>query len=211
MTRVGVVDYGVGNLRSVSNALAHLGARPLVSGEASQLEGCDRLVLPGVGAFAHGMQALKERGLDAFVRGWAAGQRPLLGICLGMQLLLEASSEFGETPGLGILPGRVDALPQLGSSRQVPLRLPHVGWAALQSRAEPAPDLLDGVPQEARFYFVHSYACRAEHPDCAATAGYRGIRFAAFLRRGQVLGVQFHPEKSGPPGLRLLRNFVTMP
>lgn len=209
MTRVGVVDYGVGNLRSVSNALAHLGAQPLVSGEASQLEGCDRLILPGVGAFGHGMKALQARGLDAFLRRWAAGHRPLLGICLGMQLLLEVSSEFGETPGLGILPGRVDALPEL-APMQATLRLPHVGWAALHTLGDPAPALLTGVPPEARFYFVHSYACRPEHPACVSTAGYLGVRFAALLRRDQVLGVQFHPEKSGPSGLCLLRNFLTM-
>jgi glutamine amidotransferase len=210
VTRVGVVDYGVGNLRSVTNALLHLGARPVVSGQASELERCDRLVLPGVGAFPHGMEALRLRGLDDFVRGWAAGGRPLLGICLGMQLFLDASSEFGETPGLGILPGRVDALQDL-TSPQVPLRLPHVGWAALQPGGAPAPGLFDGVLPQATFYFVHSYACRAEHPACAATAGYAGVRFAACLRRDQVLGVQFHPEKSGPSGLRFLCNFLEMP
>lgn len=207
MIRVGVIDYGVGNLRSVSNAVSHLGAEPVVSSQAAELSQCDRLILPGVGAFAHGMQALRERGLDAEIVRWAGAGKPLLGICLGMQLLLESSSEFGHAPGLGIVPGHIDALDRLPQAAQA-LRLPHVSWAPVRPVSPAADPLLRGLSPEATFYFVHSYALSADNPHCLAESDYLGVRFAAVVGSGSVFGVQFHPEKSGPAGLQLLQNFL---
>jgi len=213
--------------QSYLDAVTRTGGVPIVLPaiadiHAALLQRCDGIVITGgddidvrpFGVALHPeaqvMDPARQAAEFALLRALdAQADMPLLGICLGMQLLLEVSSEFGETPGLGILPGRVDALPEL-APMQATLRLPHVGWAALHTLDDPAPALLTGVPPDARFYFVHSYACRPEHPACVSTAGYLGVRFAALLRRDQVLGVQFHPEKSGPSGLRLLRNFLTM-
>jgi glutamine amidotransferase len=213
MMRVGVIDYGVGNLRSVANALQHIGAEAVVTSDPVELGRCERLILPGVGAFAHGMQALSQRRLDGFVRDHAASGTPLLGICLGMQMMMELSTEFGRTPGLGLVPGAVDQFqPSADRPETAPtFRLPNVNWLGLRptERAEGlALRLLEDVTPESRFYFVHSFCGAPDGPGAAAVATYDGVTFAAVISRGNVAGAQFHPEKSGPDGIRMLRNFI---
>lgn len=190
--RVGIVDYRMGNLASVSKALEKHGVEPLVSALPGELEECDLMVLPGVGNFAAGMQNLNELSLADFVVEWAEADRPLLGICMGMQLFFEESDE-GPAKGLGILPGRVEKFTE-------GLKIPHMGWNTLRSAGSAPFKDADGK----YFYFVHSYACvPSDESDVAAWCDYGG-EFAAAVHRGKVHGVQFHPEKSSDDGLALL-------
>jgi len=204
-----IVDYGVGNLRSVQKALEHVGAPATISSDPAALEpGAAEtpggIVLPGVGAFGDGMAELRRRGLVAPLRRQAAAGRPLLGICLGMQLLFESSEEMGEHRGLGLLPGRVVRFPP------GPLKVPHVGWNRLRPGRQSPPGqhpLLAGIAEGAYAYFVHSYYAEPAEPgDVLATTDY-GLEFAAVVGRGRVWGAQFHPEKSQEVGLQLLANF----
>ncbi len=203
MITVAVVDYGMGNRRSVEKALEHVGARALITRERAALEEADALVVPGVGAFPHGMRNLIELGLDERIRAAAAAGKPVLGICLGMQLLFERSQEHEVTDGLGLLAGEVSLLDGGG------LRIPHIGWNDVRFE-RPSP-LTAGLPGEGcAFYHVHSLAARPEDPaDVIATTEY-GERFATVVSHGNVFGVQFHPEKSSRDGLALLSNFVTL-
>ena len=203
MITVAVVDYGMGNRRSVEKALEHVGARALITREPAALEEADALVVPGVGAFPHGMRNLIELGLDERIRAAAAAGKPVLGICLGMQLLFERSQEHEVTDGLGLLAGEVSLLDGGG------LRIPHIGWSDVRFE-RPSP-LTAGLPGEScAFYHVHSLAARPEDPaDVIATTEY-GERFATVVSHGNVFGVQFHPEKSSRDGLALLSNFVTL-
>jgi glutamine amidotransferase len=200
---VAVVDYGMGNRRSVEKALEHVGARALITREPAALEAADALVVPGVGAFPHGMRNLIELGLDERIRAAAAAGKPVLGICLGMQLLFERSQEHEVTDGLGLLAGEVSLLDGGG------LRIPHIGWSDVRFE-RPSP-LTAGLPGDScAFYHVHSLAARPEDPvDVIATTEY-GERFATAVSHGNVFGVQFHPEKSSRDGLALLSNFVTL-
>jgi glutamine amidotransferase len=203
---VTVVDYGVGNMNSVINALRHLGATVTVSDDPNVVARAERLVLPGVGAFPDGMRLLKERGLDAALTEAVGRERPLLGICLGMQLLFDASDEFGDTPGLGFVPGRVVRLaPEPG------FKVPQIGWNRLQpaeGRAW-ADSLLATTAPETMVYFVHSFApVLADAGDLLAWSHYGGRRVSAVIRRHSVSGCQFHPEKSGPAGLQILDAFL---
>ena len=195
---IAIVDYGVGNLRSVQKALERVGADAVVTADPGALDPARGVVLPGVGAFGDGMEQLQVRGLvEPLLRQVAAG-KPLLGICLGMQLLFEESEEMGRYAGLALLPGRVVRFPE-GH-----LKVPHIGWNQLQVRDDP---LLAGIADGSYAYFVHSYyVAPAEVQDVLATTEY-GIQFAAVVGRGRVWGAQFHPEKSQEVGLRLLQNF----
>jgi len=192
-----IVDYGVGNLRSVERALVHAGAEPLITADPDQLERAQGLVLPGVGAFAAAVGKLSENGLGRRVADLARRGKPVLGVCLGYQLLFEESTEGGRHKGLGLLPGRVVLVE--GSKH-----LPVIGWSRLKQTA--ASSLWDGVADEAYFYFVHSYAPESSDSAIACTAHSP----AAAAARGNVMGTQFHPEKSGTDGLRVYRNFVAM-
>ena len=195
---IGVLDYGMGNVRSVLNALAFLGATGKLVADAASAGEAERLILPGVGAFGAGMRRLDERGLAEALPGLVADGRPLLGVCLGMQLLADGSSEHGEHAGLGLIPGRVDRL------EVAPLRIPHVGWNQIAIRRRSK--LLEGLPEDPTFYFVHSYEfCPAEQQTITATTDY-GRDVTAVVEDGAVLGAQFHPEKSQADGLQLLRN-----
>lgn len=212
MTRIAVFDYGVGNLRSVANALAHIGCEPVVSDDPVELGMCDRAILPGVGAFAYGMAALQARGLDAAVLDFASRKKPLLGICLGMQMLGVSSTEFGFTPGLALVEGRVDRL-EAPVGAPGPWRLPNVGWLPLRAtgRAQGfGARLLSEIGAGETFYFVHSFALPADASTTAANAWYAGTEFASVVVRDNIVGTQFHPEKSGPAGLKFLRNFCVM-
>ena len=196
MTRVAIIDAGGANLGSVRYAFERLAARPYIARDADELAGAERIVLPGVGAAAPAMARLRERGLDAAVR---AAQVPVLGICLGMQLLHERSDE-GDQPCLGILRGRVRRLrPATG------LRVPHMGWNVLRGIARHC-RLLDGIAERAACYFVHGYAIQVGIDTVAMTA--HGDAFAAVVRRGRYCGTQFHPERSGAVGARVLANFL---
>ncbi len=196
MTRVAIIDAGGANLGSVRYAFERLAARPYIARDADELAGAERIVLPGVGAAAPAMARLRERGLDAAVR---AAQVPVLGICLGMQLLHERSDE-GDQPCLGILRGRVRRLrPATG------VRVPHMGWNVLRGIARHC-RLLDGIAERAACYFVHGYAIQVGIDTVAMTA--HGDAFAAVVRRGRYCGTQFHPERSGAVGARVLANFL---
>jgi glutamine amidotransferase len=196
---VAIIDYGVGNLRSVEKAFAAMGCEAVVSDDERVLRSAARLVLPGVGAFASCMKALAERGFDSLVHDRVAAGTPLLGICVGMQMLFAASEEFGTTQGLGLLPGSVRRF-------ESDLVVPQVGWNRIYQR-RPHP-LFAGVEDGAFCYFVHSYYCEPETADLVAGKTEYGVEYASVVARDNVCGVQFHPEKSQDVGLRMLRNFV---
>ena len=203
MTRIAVVDYGMGNRRSVQKALEHVGASVEVTSDHNAIRAADGVVVPGVGAFPLAMRNLGELGLDVLLRGWADERKPLLGICLGMQLLLDHSDELAPTDGLGLISGNVTPLEAPG------LPVPHIGWNEVSfERASP---LTDGLPSSGcAFYHVHSYVARCgDRRDIVATTSY-GERFATVIARDNVFGVQFHPEKSSADGLRMLERFVAL-
>jgi len=199
-TVIGLVDYGMGNRRSVEKALEHVGASVLVSSDPAALASADALVLPGVGAFPKAMERLRALGLDGFLIERAAAGVPLLGICLGMHLFFDRSSELGGSEGLGVVAGSVRAL-ETGE-----LKSPQIGWNEVRWE-RPAP-VLDGLGDAAAFYHVHSFVAVPEDPSDVLVSAEYGERFAAVVSHGSLLGVQFHPEKSSHDGLRLLANWV---
>lgn len=197
---IALIDYGIGNLRSVHKALVAAGAQVELTSAPEQVLAADKVVLPGVGAFGDGLLGLRARGLDEALKIVADRQTPILGICLGMQLFFESSEELGEHPGLGFLPGRVRRFTAPG------LKIPHTGWNQLTLQQDSP--LLAGLPPASYAYFNHSYYCAAADPaDVLASADY-GLAFAAIAGRGRLYGVQFHPEKSQSVGLYILRNFL---
>jgi glutamine amidotransferase len=199
---IAILDYGMGNLRSVEKALERVGAEVAVTRDADRIRDAAGLVLPGVGAFPKAMAAVRELGFDALMREHVEAGKPALGICLGMQLLFESSTELGGAEGLGLLDGQVVELDADG------LKVPHIGWNEV-AWANGTP-LAEGLPNPAAFYHVHSFApLPASAADVVGRSAY-GTEFASVVGRGKVFGVQFHPEKSGPDGLALLRNFVRL-
>jgi glutamine amidotransferase len=206
--KVGVIDYGVGNLGSVVRTLEALGEVPVLVSRAVDLKSCDRLILPGVGNFRDCSKLLNDGGWLEALRNEVLGyNKPLLGICLGMQLLAESGTEgskYGESfPGLGLIPGQVRHLSSLGCS----LRLPHVGWNCI-SRIRNEGNLFSQIPDGTDFYFVHSYAfAPSDSADVVASVDY-GVVVTAAVRRGHIFGTQFHPEKSSRAGFQLLKNFI---
>ena len=196
-----VVDYGMGNRRSVEKALEHVGARARVSAEPEVLRAAAGLVVPGVGAFPHAMDRLRELGLDELLRERLRAGTPVLGICLGMQLAFDSSSELGGASGLGVIAGEVRPLRAGGR------KLPHIGWTEV-AFTRPGSPLIADLPQRCAFYHVHSFApVPAREEDCLGVAEY-GAPFASAVQSGSFYGVQFHPEKSSAAGLRLLANFA---
>ena len=196
---VGVIDYGVGNLFSLRSSFKAIGEEAFVSGDPAELEKAHRLVLPGVGAFEDAAKKLRASGLDEFVRAQAAEGKPLLGICLGMQMLFEKSYEYGEHPGLGLLKGRV--VPMEGKL-PAELKIPHMGWNRLEVKQGKLLQKVDGQ----FVYFVHSYYAEGCEESLAAVTDY-GIPITAAVEQGNIFGCQFHPEKSGSVGLAILRSF----
>ncbi len=195
---IAIVDYGIGNLGSVTKGLRHAGAETILTGDPRALEIADALVLPGDGAFGATMDEIRARGLLHPLLDAVASGKPLLGICIGMQLLFEESEEHGRHHGLGLLPGRVRRIPG-------PLPVPHMGWNRIRKQQDHP--LLDGVEDGAHVYFVHSYHCAAPAAVTIASTDY-GLDLAAIVGSGNVLGVQFHPEKSQRVGLTMLRSWV---
>lgn len=206
---IGIVDYGMGNLRSVQKALEKLGHPAEVTSDPAVIRGADRLILPGVGAFGAAMAHLTHGGgresLAEAVRGFAETGRPFLGICLGMQLLLSESEELGAFLGLDLIPGRVVRFDFDGDPD---LKIPHMGWNALR----PVGDcpLFRGLEDGVRVYFVHSYYCQPRDPQVVAGTCRHGVDFCAALSRDNLFATQFHPEKSGAAGLRILDNFCRL-
>ncbi len=198
-----IADYGVGNLRSLQNALEEIGVEHAVAETPDQIATADRLLLPGVGSFAGAMENLVARNLAEPIIAHARAGKPLLGICLGMQLLCETSSEHGQNEGLRLVPVRVDRLPA-----EQGIRVPHVGWNSLTTLQDDP--ILAGLQDNSDVYFVHSYAVLPAEGEFTLTLSEHGVSFASIIRRGCVYGAQFHPEKSQRSGLRILRNFASL-
>lgn len=201
---IGIIDYGVGNLFSLKSSFAAIGESCVVTGDPEKIKSAERLILPGVGAFEDAANKLRASGLFELVIEEARRGKPLLGICLGMQLLFEKSFEYGEHPGLGLIPGSVVPI---ADTITPGLKIPHIGWNALEFR-NPSP-LYAGVPEGSHVYFVHSYHAAGCDAYTTAVTDYDGT-LTASVQRENVVGCQFHPEKSGPVGLQILRNFAGM-
>src|SRR5215213_6413465 len=197
-TKIAILDYGMGNLRSVEKALEHIGAEASRTADAATVRAADGVILPGVGAFPRAMERIRERGLDELVEERRAAGVPILGVCLGLQLLFDSTIELGGARGLGLLEGPVAGLDPEG------LKVPHIGWSPV--RWEQDSPLVEGIESETPFYFVHSFFPAPGPGDLLGSADYGG-RFACAAQRDNVYGVQFHPEKSSAAGLRLLSNF----
>jgi len=198
-TKVAILDYGIGNLRSVSRGMEKAGVTPVITKDTDVMMACDGVVLPGVGAFSEGMDKL---GILREALCQYAEDRPVLGICLGMQMLLEQSSEFGLHEGLGLVPGEV-----LPFVKTPGMKIPHMGWNTLHLE-EPSP-LFDGIREESYVYFVHSFYAKTTPVHTLTSTDYI-CRFASSIGNGNVYGVQFHPEKSGDTGLAILKNFISL-
>lgn len=200
----GIIDYGVGNLFSLKSSFAAIGEACLVTGDGDAIRSTDRLVLPGVGAFGDAARKLRDTGLFDLILEAAASGKPLLGICLGMQLLFDRSFEYGEHPGLGLIPGEVRPIAEV-----VPqgTKIPHIGWNAL--RFTRPSEIFKNVPEGSHVYFVHSYHAAGCEAHTTAVTEYGGALTAA-VKRDNVFGCQFHPEKSGQVGLEILKAFATL-
>lgn len=197
--RVAILDYGMGNLRSAEKALEHVGVTATISRDPETVRAAAGVILPGVGAMPKAMERIGELGLGELIAERRDSGVPILGICLGLQLLFDSTTEFGGSEGLGMLPGPVAALEAEG------LKVPHIGWSPVEWERESR--LTEGIPSGTPFYFVHSFAPRPDAGDLLGSAEY-GSRFACAAQRDNVFGVQFHPEKSSAAGLRLLSNFA---
>lgn len=202
---IAIADYKMGNLASVRNAFAVLGEEAVVESDPERLGDYDKLILPGVGAFGDAMEHLGSNGMDEALRAYAASGKPILGICLGMQLLFESSEEFGSNAGLGLISGRV--VPFETSRFSHPLKVPHMGWNRMFTKEHP---LFEGLDAEHYLYFVHSYhAVCDDESDIIGESEY-GYRFTSAVAHGNVMGIQPHPEKSHRNGLQILKNFIGM-
>ena len=199
MPKVGIVDYGTGNLRSVEKGLQKVGAEAELCADPERLSTFDGLVLPGVGAFGDAIQNLKSRGLDRALIDYITGGGQLLGICLGLQLLFDYSDEHGRYEGLGVIQGRVLRLPDT-------VKVPHMGWNVLNIKKEVP--LFEGLQDGSRFYFVHSFYCEPAGEESTIGTTPYGLEFTCAARKDNVWGLQFHPEKSSLLGLRILENFT---
>jgi imidazole glycerol-phosphate synthase subunit HisH len=197
--RIAILNYGMGNLRSVEKALEHVGVAATITGDPAEARAADGLILPGVGAFPRAMERIEAAGLDELIAERRDAGVPILGICLGLQLLFDSTAELGGASGLGLLAGPVAEIEADG------LKVPHIGWAPM--RWERDSRLAEGIDSETPFYFVHSFAPRPAPEALLGSAAY-GARFACAAERDNVFGVQFHPEKSSAAGLRLLANFA---
>ena len=202
MTTLAILDYGMGNLRSAEKAFEHVGARAVITRDHEAVREADGVVLPGVGAFPRAMEEVRRLGLDDLLHERREAGVPILGICLGMQLLFESSSELGGAVGIGLLEGDVELVEAPG------LKVPHIGWSPVSWRGDSP--LRQGLPDPCAFYHVHSFAPRPANPDDVLGTATYGSELASVVARPPVYGTQFHPEKSGPAGLRLLGSFARL-
>ncbi len=212
MSSVGIVDYGSGNLLSVMRAFEHCGSTPVLASTPEQIKSCERLVLPGVGAFEDGMRGLRDLGLIEPIREHARSGRPLLGICLGMQMLATESVEFGLHQGLDLIPGRVVSVPDTTTDGR-PHKIPHIGWSSVRPASDSTWDgtILDELRPGTALYLVHSFhVVPGTSSDLLAVCDYGGHQITAVIRSGNIFGCQFHPEKSGAAGLAIIRRYLTL-
>ncbi|MBS1791689.1 MAG: imidazole glycerol phosphate synthase subunit HisH [Acidobacteria bacterium] len=198
---IAIIDYGVGNLRSVEKAFTSQGIDAVVTSDEKLLRSADKLVLPGVGAFKACMDGLKARGFDELVLDAAKAGKPIIGLCVGLQMMFDEGHEFGIHKGLGLMPGRVVKFPDK-------LRVPHIGWNQVEFKRDHA--VFSELPSQTFFYFVHSFYVESADQNCVLGETDYGMRYASICGRGKILGVQFHPEKSQTAGLKLLKNFAEM-
>jgi len=204
--RIAIVDYDCGNLFSIQRALHELGIKSFITKNADEILASDKVILPGVGAFGDGMNSLRKQGLEDAVKKFAFSGKPLLGICLGMQLLMEESSEFGQHKGLGIVPGKVVRLQEKCHNGQR-IKVPHIGWNDINFNI--SNPLFNGLNSGTYVYFLHSFCVSASDTDYyVAKSAYGDNEFCAVIQKERIIGMQFHPEISGPAGLRLLENFI---
>lgn len=199
---IAIVDYGAGNLLSVKNALDFIGAESLVTDKPEEIEAADGVILPGVGSFGDAMDCMQKSGLVEAVCAAATGGKPFLGICLGLQLLFESSEESPGVQGLGVLKGKILKIPDTG------LKVPHMGWNSLEIKNNTG--VFKDIPQNTYVYFVHSYYLAADNEADVAAKTFYGVSIDAAVAAGNLSGMQFHPEKSGDLGLRMLRNFTAL-
>jgi glutamine amidotransferase len=202
---IGIVDYKMGNLASVINAFGALGTKAVLESDPDNLQRYDKLILPGVGAYGDAMEHLQSNGMDQAIRAYAQSGKPLLGICLGMQLLFESSQEFGHTKGLGLIEGEVVAFDE--SKFDHSLKVPHMGWNELFTQQENP--LFEQLPQEFYLYFVHSFHAVCED-QYAIGKSYYGYEFVSAVQKGNIYGIQPHPEKSHENGLKIIENFINL-
>ncbi|EOH83412.1 imidazole glycerol phosphate synthase, glutamine amidotransferase subunit [Enterococcus asini ATCC 700915] len=202
---IAIVDYGVGNLFSLSSSLKALGIESELTADPTRLQQADQVILPGVGAFGDAMKKLQATGLDQVVKQLAASGKPLLGICLGMQLLFDSSEEFGQQAGLGLIPGRIVSLKEAFEQKGIDLKVPHIGWNPITIK-QTSP-LLKNIQEQDQFYYVHSFYATDCEPHLVATSEY-GVSVPGIVAKDNVYGTQFHPEKSGKVGLALLQAFA---
>lgn len=202
---IAIVDYGVGNLFSLSSSLKALGIESELTADPTRLQQADHVILPGVGAFGDAMKKLQATGLDQAVEQLAASGKPLLGICLGMQLLFDSSEEFGQQAGLGLIPGRVVSLKEAFEQKEIDLKVPHIGWNPITIK-QTSP-LLKNIQEQDQFYYVHSFYATDCESHLVATSEY-GVSVPGIVAKDNVYGTQFHPEKSGKVGLALLQAFA---
>ncbi|MDR1475516.1 MAG: imidazole glycerol phosphate synthase subunit HisH [Holosporales bacterium] len=212
-TQATLVDYGLGNMLSVHRMLEHCGAKVNIAALPDDIISAERLVFPGVGAFASGMQELAKRGMIGALREFARGGRPILGICLGMQLFMSIGEEFGEHVGINIIPGRVKQIPSVNNLRNS-VKIPHIGWNAIvneQNKESWDNGILKGIQPGEFVYFAHSfYVDLRDKQLCIAQCVYENTSIPAVVRLNNIHGCQFHPEKSGPVGIKIIKNFLTL-
>lgn len=203
--KIAIIDYGVGNLYSLLKAFKHFGADAFITESAEDILSSDAVVLPGVGAFKSGMEGLKIRGLIKTVRDYAKTEKPMLGICLGAQLILSKGYEFGESGGLNIIKGKVVKFPKLKE------KVPHIGWNEIYGNKKWDKTILENIKKNSDVYFVHSYILKPDKKeDILSLAKYGDYEFCSAIKRGNIYGCQFHPEKSGKLGLKIIENFINL-
>lgn len=212
MTNVVIVNYGMGNIKSVMRGVEKVGAKVTLSNEPETVLKADRVILPGVGAFDHGMSELRKRNLEQILKDYVKTERPLLGICLGMQMLFDSSKEHGEHKGLGFIPGQVIQIPQDIDNTTL-RKIPHIGWNALQyppANRHWDQSILGKTEEGDSFYFVHSFMAQPENSEyILAQCLYEELPINAVVKKDNITGCQFHPEKSGPSGLKILEQFIS--
>lgn len=200
---IAIIDYGAGNLQSVKKALDYLGYDSIVTDDKNEILSADRVILPGVGSFGDAMESIRERGLEEVIKEAANGDKPFLGICLGLQLLFRHSHEAPDVEGLGIFDGEIVTIPRVEG-----IKVPHIGWNDVKISQHSG--IFSGIKDESYFYFVHSYYLRNAESDIVAGTTHYGVDIQCAVQRGKVCATQFHPEKSSEVGLQLLHNFATM-